>query len=262
MKARILNTIIAIAAILTFGTACQREDFLLPEGSVAQDGYVNLRFNVDVPDMDQVQTRAVDPDGGGVQQISVFCFDRNSLFITVTTVKVVSDSESLSLSGTFEVSVPEHTVTLQLVGNQNLTYFKEENYRGMSEVDVMSSLEASAGRMIYWARKTVAELRDCNTPEKAVRLLRNQAKISMAVASDVDFKEHGWIIVNTNAFGTVAPFNPETGKFEAPTHENPFVTLPDNNAKLADYLDVRELLADIDERCIAGIFGRENELRV
>ena len=34
MKARILNTIIAIAAILTFGTACQREDFLLPEGSV------------------------------------------------------------------------------------------------------------------------------------------------------------------------------------------------------------------------------------
>ena len=93
--------------------------------------------------------------------------------------------------------------------------------------------------MIYWARKTVAELRDCNTPQKAVRLLRNQAKISMKVADGVDFKEHGWIIVGTSAFGTVAPFNPETGLFEAPTHENPFVTLPENTATLSDYLDVR-----------------------
>ena len=237
MKARILNTIIAIAAILTFGTACQREDFLLPEGSVAQDGYVNLRFNVDVPDMDQVQTRAVDPDGGGVQQISVFCFDRNSLFITVTTAKVVSDSESLSLSGTFEVSVPEHTVTLQLVGNQNLTYFKEENYRGMSEVDVMSSLEASAGRMIYWARKSFDELSANKTASNPVVLLRNQAKITLNVGTD--FVSEGWVVVNSSAFGTVAPYSPEHGGFVAPTLADPFVTLPDNRAKLGDYLDVR-----------------------
>ena len=93
--------------------------------------------------------------------------------------------------------------------------------------------------MIYWARKTVSELRECNTPDKAVRLLRNQAKISLRVENDIDFVENGWIIVNTNAFGTVAPFNSETGNFEAPTHDNPFVTLPENKSKLSDYLDVR-----------------------
>lgn len=237
MKTGILNIIIAFAAIMTLNTACQREDLLLPEGKVSQDGYVNIRFKVDVPDMDQVYTKAVDPDGGGVQQISVFCFDKNSLFITVTTAKVVSDSEEISLSGIFDASVPDHSVTLQLVGNQNLTYFKEENYRGMSEVDVMTALEASAGRMIYWARKSVEELTSYNSSSNPVRLLRNQAKITLNVGTS--FVSEGWVVVNSNAFGTVAPYSPDHGGFVAPTLSDPFVTIPENKAELGDYLDVR-----------------------
>lgn len=230
----------ALAAVLTLGTACQREDILLPGGVTQQKGYTDIRFNVQVPDMASVQTKAVDPDGGGVQQISVFCFDQNDLFITVTTAKVVGDSGNMSLTGTFETSVPDHAVTLQLVGNQNLTYFKEENYRGMSEVDVMAALEASAGRMIYWARKTVEELPSYNSASNPVQLLRNQAKITLSVdASKTDFVQSGWIVVNSNAFGTVAPYSPNHGGFVAPTVTDPFVTLPDNRAKLGDYLDVR-----------------------
>jgi len=240
MKTRIINTIVALAGILALNVACQREDFLLPEAGKAPEGYVNLRFNVQVPDMSEVETRAVDPDGGGVQQISVFCFDKNDLFITVTTAKVTADAGNPSLSGTFETSVPEHTVTLQLVGNQNLTYFKEESYRGMSEVDVMAALEASAGRMIYWARSTVADITSFDSSSNPLRLLRNQAKISLSVdASKTDFEQKGWIVVNSNAFGTVAPYSPEHGGFVAPTISDPFVTLPDNKAKLGDYLDVR-----------------------
>lgn len=240
MKTRITTAIIALAGILALNVACQREDYLLPEAPGTQDGYISLRFNVEVPDMDIVQTRAVDPDGGGVQQISVFCFDKNGLFITVTTAKTDADSDTPSLSGIFETSVPEHTVTLQLVGNQNLTYFTEEKYRGMSEVDVMASLEASAGRMIYWARKTVAELPSYNSASNPVKLLRNQAKISLSVdASKTDFEQKGWIVVNSNAFGTVAPYSPDHGGFVAPTLSDPFVTLPDNKAKLGDFLDVR-----------------------
>ena len=240
MKKRIANIIIALAGFLTLNVACQTEDYLLPEADLTPEGYVNLRFNVDVPDMSQVSTRAVDPDGGGVQQISVFCFDKNNLFITVTTAKVKADTGNPSLSGIFETSVPEHTVTLQLVGNQNLTYFKEENYRGMSEVDVMAALEASAGRMIYWARKTVAELPSYNSTSNPVKLLRNQAKISLSVdASKTDFEQKGWVVVNSNAFGTVAPYSPDYGGFVAPSVAQPFVTLPENRAKLGDYLDVR-----------------------
>ena len=240
MKTRILNTIIALAAAMALNVACQHEDFLLPDTGGIKDGYVKLSFNVEVPDMQVVQTKAVDPDGGGVQQISVFCFDANGLFITVTTAKVAGNASELMLSGTFETSVPEHTVTLQLVGNQNLTYFREENYRGMSEVDVMASLEASAGRMIYWARETVENISSYDSPSNSLKLLRNQAKISLNVdASKTDFQQKGWIVVNSNAFGTVAPYSPDHGGFVAPTTSSPFVTLPENRAKLGDYLDVR-----------------------
>lgn len=208
-----------------------------------KNGFMSVSFLTDVTVMEDTYTKAVDPDGGGVQQMQVFCFDANGIFITTVKANLAPDAPvagtTASMSGKVEAIVPEHTVILQLVGNQNLTFFEEDKFRGMTEIEVMSTLEASAGRMIYWARKTVAELRECNTPERAVRLLRNQAKISLAVEKDVDFKEHGWIIVGTSAFGTVAPFNPQTERFEAPTHDNPFVTLPENTATLSDYLDVR-----------------------
>ena len=234
---RYTNIVLSIIAGISL-TSCV-DNLAGPGADIAPDGYMTIDFAVQVPDMNQVQTKAVDPDGGGVQQVTVFCFDDNDLFITTVTADIVPANANPSLSGTLEVTVPDHTVTMQLVGNQNLTFFEEDKFRGMTEIEVMSTLEASAGRMIYWARKTVAELRECNTPDKAVRLLRNQAKISLQVAEDrVDFVEHGWIIVNTNAFGTVAPFNSETGLFEAPTHDNPFVTLPENTSKLSDYLDV------------------------
>ena len=239
MKTRNIN-IIALAGILALNVACQSEDLLLPVTDAGKDGYKTIAFVTDVPAMDIIQTKAVDPDGGGVQNITVFCFDANDLFITTVNAKLTKDSGDPSLSGKFTVSVPNQTVTMQLVGNQNLTYFREDNYRGMSEVEVMSSLEASAGRMIYWARKTVTELEAHNSPSNPVQLLRNQAKITLSVdASKTDFQHSGWVVVNTNAFGTVAPYNPDNGGFVAPSESVPFVTIPENTAKLGDFLDVR-----------------------
>ena len=165
---KIRNMMFALSGILTLALSCQREDLLLPASEVAQLGYRTVEFVADVPDMDVVRTRAVDPDGAGVQQITVFCFDENDLFITTVTAQLTADNGSPSLSGKFKVSVPDHTVTLHLVGNQNLTYFREDNYRGMSEVDVMASLEASAGRMIYWARETLDDLPSHNSSATAL----------------------------------------------------------------------------------------------
>ena len=232
-----INIAISAFAAIAF-TACV-EEFTDPENKAAKDGYMTIGFMTDVPAMDVVPTKAVDPDGAGVQQMTVFCFDEHDLFITTVTASLDKNSQE---SGKMEVTVPDHTVTMHLVGNQNLTYFKEDNYRGMSEVEVMSSLEASAGRMIYWGRATVEELKACNSTEKAMRLLRNQAKITLSVdETKTKFIETGWVVVNTSAFGTVAPYCPEHG-FETPHYsERPFVTLPDNNAKLGEFLDVRTI---------------------
>ena len=236
-KVKYLMTVI-LAAVMTI--SCQQDDLFNPDVDNTPDGYKTIEFVAQVPDMNIVQTRAVDPDGGGVQQITVFCFDENDLFITTVTADIETDGSNESLKGKFKVSVPDYAVTLQLVSNQNLTYFNEDRYRGMSEVDVMASLEASPGRMIYWARKTVESLSQHNSADNPVKLLRNQAKITLNVdASKTTFEQKGWVVVNSNAYGTVAPYNSEYGGFVSPSVDQPFVTLPENRAKLGDFLDVR-----------------------
>ena len=238
MKNGMKYMILVLAGALALSMSCQREDLPVLEMSQVPEGYKAVEFYAAVPDMDKVRTRAVDPDGAGVQQMTVFCFDANSFFITTVTASLAQDAGNPSLSGKFSVTVPDHTVTLQLVGNQNLTYFKEDNYRGMSEVDVMAALESSPGRMIYWARETLENLAAHASSSNPVRLLRNQAKITLNVGPDAGFVQKGWVVVNSNSFGTVAPYSPEYGGFVAPTVDTPFITLPENRAKLGDFLDV------------------------
>ena len=239
MKTMMRYRMMALMGVLALMTSCYKDELQLPTTEEAPAGYKAIEFVAQVPQMEIVNTRAVDPDGGGVQQITVFCFDENSLFITTVTADLTTDGTTPSLNGKFKVTVPDHTATMHLVGNQNLTYFREDNYRGMSEVDVMVALEASAGRMIYWARETIESLPTHNSTNNAVKLLRNQAKITLKVDNTkTNFIESGWVVVGSNAFGTVAPYNAKLGGFIRPTVENPFVTLPDNRAKLGDYLDV------------------------
>ena len=66
------------------------EDLVVPGADVAPEGYMTINFALQVPDMNQVQTKAVDPDGGGVQKMTVFCFDENDLFITTVTADIVT----------------------------------------------------------------------------------------------------------------------------------------------------------------------------
>ena len=228
-----------LAAVFGFSVSCVEDFTGLKESQVAE-GYKTIEFMAEVTDMSVVQTKAVDPDGAGVQQVTVFCFDANGLFITTVTAERTSSSAGVSVSGKLKITVPDYTEFVHLIGNQNLTYFREDNYRGMSEVDVMASLEASAGRMIYWSRKTIEELMNLHrTDSNPVKLLRNQAKITLTVDPSSGFEQNGWVVVNSNAFGTVAPYCPEHG-FEAPHYiERPFVSLPDNTTKLGDFLDVR-----------------------
>ena len=191
----------------------------------------------EVPQMNELQTKAVDPDGGGVQNMTIFCFDANSLFITTVSAEITTRTDDLN--GKFKASIPDHTAVMHFIGNQNLTYFEEDSYRGRSEVDIIHDLEASAGRMIYWTRETLDNMDAHKTSANPLRLIRNQAKFTLEVASGVDFTPTGWIVVNTNAFGTVAPYCAEHG-FEAPHYKDrPFVTMPANTAKLGDFLDVR-----------------------
>ena len=244
MVKRAIHTAIVLAALAVLPVSCLQSD--LP-GSLpaAREGYVSISFSTDIPAMQEVATRAVDPDGYGVQNMTLFCFDGYGLFISTATASLEPDSQ---ISGTFTAEIPENTRVIHFVANQNMSSFAEDDFRGKSESEVMALLEGSSGRMIYWSRFVAGTEGDIVTQLKnggPVRLIRNHAMFSVSVASGVGFNVAGFAVCNTNAFGTVAPYHPNLGfptdgsDFEWPGNED-FVTLPANGAKLSDVVDVTD----------------------
>ena len=246
MFRRISYTVAALAAISLSLVSCLSENSWRTEPSVVPEGYVSVNFRTDIPAMQEVVTRAVDPDGAGVQNMTLFCFDSYGLFISTATASL---APILQTSGTFTAEIPENTSIIHFVANQNMSNFAEDDFRGKSESEVMALLEGSSGRMIYWSRfesggegGIVSQLKAADP----VRLIRNHAMFSVSVASGVGFNVTGFAVCNTNAFGTVAPYHPDYGfpttdgsGFAWPGNED-FVTLPVNGAKLSDVVDVTD----------------------
>lgn len=245
MFRRISYIVAALAAIPLSLVSCLSENGWKTEQTFVPEGYVSVSFRTDIPAMQEVVTRAVDPDGAGVQNMTLFCFDSYGLFISTATASLAPASQ---ISGTFTAEIPENTSIIHFVANQNMSNFAEDDFRGKSESEVMALLEGSSGRMIYWSRFEAGGEGDIVTQLKAadpVRLIRNHAMFSVSVASGVGFNLTGFAVCNTNAFGTVAPYHPDYGfptdgsGFVWPGDED-FVTLPVNAAKLSDVVDVTD----------------------
>lgn len=238
MKKQIIYTVVILIGMLATLGACRQDEWMDGSLPTAKEGYLALRFSAEIPDMQEVETRAVDPDGGGVQNMTLFCFDTYGLFISTATATIQSTG---LLNGTFDAQVPDNTRTIHFLANQNMSEFKEDDFRGKSETEVMSVLEGSSGKMIYWARFACASNDERKINEQlgnSIEMIRNQAQVSIAEWDTQWFTVTGFAVVNSNAFGTVAPYHPELGfDFTWPGDED-FVTLPLNDAKMSDIVDV------------------------
>ena len=271
---------------------CERDEILINEGLVP-DGFMPLNIAFSAPDMIDVETKAVDPDGKGINSITLFCFDNFGMFIHyVDNVQIVPAETGISLTGVItETSVPENTRRIHFVANQNMSTFNINEFRGMSEYDVAAKLEGSSGMMIYWGyfaadgstvndsedfqealQNAHGAVKDGDNWEQAqgakpIRMLRNQARFQVNVTGKVAdseipiFTKTGFTVVNTNAFGTVAPYHPEkgfsfsmattgTGEFEEWTDcdwtNDDFITLPHNTTRLSPPDDVDKA----DDTCV------------
>lgn len=229
---RLIKNIMMLAVVAIAAVACHKDDFVTDIPQVESD-MMHLRFGVVSPDMRQVSTRAVDPDGKGIQNITLFCFDDEGLFISTATARIEgnSDNDEVSLSGgIFDALVPQATRVMHLLANQNMSTFSEDTFRAKSENEVMSILEGSSGMMIYWARVEVPQTivsageqagsvsdaikawLETVTNEYPIIMLRNQAKVTVEVdTTKSDFEVEGFAVENTQAFGTVAPYHMTLG---------------------------------------------------
>lgn len=243
MIKKIIHTAIALVAVSALLVSCVEDELWKNPQTGVRDGYIALNFSADIPAMQEVVTRSVDPDGGGVQDMTLFCFDSYGLFITTVTATIADITVT---SGTFSAQVPVNTRRIHFVANQNMTDFKEDQFRNRTESEVMALLEGSSGRMIYWARFACDNSNDASIAEQietsgnSITMLRNHAQVSVANPQNEWIVVTGFVAYNTNAFGTVAPYHPEKGfNFTLDDWKNDdFVTLPMKDAKLSDITDV------------------------
>lgn len=274
---------ILVGMLLIF-SSCSENGEVFSQEQEAPEGYVSVEFKAQIPDMNPVQTRAVDPDGLDVHNMKLFCFNTYGLFITIayaTEVSVTNDGHT----GTFKADIPSETTIIHFVANQNEGQYDMSSFAGKSEAEVLAVMEGGSGMMIYWARfkqnpnSTYAggdnagevknikdQLSDASQGDDyAITLLRNQAKVSIGTsavnAEKVTSFENGWEnehftvtgfrTANIHAFGTVAPY--PSGGFDSFSFPHSFVTLPEDKAMMSDIEDINTKQDDY-------IFEHENTL--
>ena len=219
MKNRLFQIVMTVALLASIA-GCQREEIIpdIPGETNSEVGvfgdFIKMKLNVVAPDPIKVGTKAVDPDGKGVQTMTLFCFDQHGLFISTATASIEQELDDIEAGGIFDAFIPNTTRIMHLVGNQNMTPFKEEDFRQKSEDEVMSILEGSAGMIIYWARVVV--------PENVNELYQDNASSAGRSTSQAILD---WITIETNPETDSYTVGPEGSTKTYNGENNPIVLL-------------------------------------
>lgn len=229
--------------------SCQSDiDVVPPVQDTTPEGWVEVEFTANTPLMTEVVVRGVDPDGIDVQNLTLFCFNDFGLYITHVEAELNPAIETPSLSGTYEATIPEDTRIIHFVGNQNPNLYEPEMLLNRTEDEIQDDMVGASGMIIYWSRFIFAnegsfqqQLAAVNGGE-GIKLIRNQAKITVENPTNEFIEISGWNVTNIHAYGTTAPYHPEKRfptegtAFVWPGED--FVTLPENKVKLSDINDV------------------------
>ena len=233
-----------------------REDFPQPETEAVPEGYMKIEFAANIADPTSVTTRAVDPDGLDVNNMTLFCFNEFGLFISTETATIQQhlNVDGISDSGIYTAQIPSHTRIIHFLGNHSEGLYDATNFPGQTESMVIANMEGGSGMLVYWSRFEM----DANSQKsmhdqlsdlkyeiggkeyKGIKLIRNQAKITIDDWETEHFEVTGFRTVNIPAFGTVAPHHPQHHFHIVENWENTedFITLPNNQALMSDIVDI------------------------
>ena len=280
MKRYLLHIMAGVITMIILLSSCQQDAEILLSSPqpVIPEGYIPITFRVDQSDMNQVESRSVDPDGQDINSMTLFCFNAYGLFLaTADQVELTKDSNADSnghhTSGSYTANIPQETAIIHFVANQASGLYDNKNFINKTEAQVMADMEGASGMMIYWYRFAKKEkdeqgnlIKDdlkeqLAALEGGIKLIRNQAKVTIngfmnddSVHPDSRFTVTGYIVTNIHAFGTVAPFCPQHGfaVYDWPS-DHVSVTLPAQKAMMSDITDINTKSEDY-------IFEHENTL--
>ena len=245
-----------IAFLVLVPVSCVNENFPQPESEQLPDGYTKIEFTANITDPTSVSTRAVDPDGLDVNNMTLFCFNEFGLFISTETATLDRHTavDGVSDSGVYKATIPSHTRIIHFLANHSEGLYDESNFPGQTESMVIANMEGGSGMLVYWSRfemdpesednmqKQLSKLKYTigGVTYQGIKLIRNQAKISIADWNTDKFVVSGFRTVNIPAFGTVAPHHPQHHFHIVDNWETTedFITLPDNQALMSDIVDI------------------------
>lgn len=218
-----------IAVLMGAMVSCQEPLLNDEPGISGKEGYVKVTFKADVPGMGEIVTKAVDPDGEDITTMDLYCFNARGLFISIERAEL---ERTGSHTGTYSAEIPEVTDRIHFIANMHKDV-NEMDYVGQSEDQVIATMEGSSGMMTYWARvvkgsnSTMKSALEGNNP---VKLLRDHARVTVRDSEQNPYyRDLAFVVLNTNAFGTVAPYR--DGEWTAPSNTDKFVTLPESDRK-------------------------------
>ena len=244
---RLLYLFILIALLVS----CQHDMVDdVPEIAVPE-GYTLIEFKANISDIQRLDTRAVDPDGLDLNNMTLFCFNEYGLYISSEVAELKIHTSD---SGTFSAIIPNNTHIIHFLANHSEGLYDDSNFPGQTESMVVANMEGGSGMLVYWSRfqkdaaneksisEQIAELKyEVNgVTHEGVKLIRNQAKVTIYDWESDYFHVTGYRTVNIPAFGTVAPHHPER-HFDIVNdweETDDFVTLPNNQALLSDITDI------------------------
>ena len=252
-------------------SSCVREDIVVvPVVDDVPEDYTKITFRANISAPTVVDTRAVDPDGLDVNNMTLFCFNEFGLYISSEEAKLVPGSKSedgISESGEYTAVVPSHTHIIHFLANHSKGLYDESEFPGQTESMVVANMEGGSGMLVYWSRFEIDASSNKSIDDQlreltyvingktyyGVKLIRNQAKVTIDDWETDKFVVTGYRTVNIPAFGTVAPHHP-TLKFNVVDNwetTDEFVTLPNNQSLMSD-------IADINTKPVDYIFESEN----
>ena len=133
--------IFLVALVAMFSLSCHHDASIDMGGnSPSRDGYLRIDFDTRCSDMTEVATRAVDPDGVGVQDLTLFCFDAYGIFRTTVKASIKQDEPQPSVRGSFSAEVPAETRRIHFLANQNMTYVDETKFQNLTEAATMAAM--------------------------------------------------------------------------------------------------------------------------
>lgn len=240
----------ALVAIFALG-ACIKEDLPVTGGNAtnSEGGYVEVGFSVVLPDMKEA-TRAI--DAPAIERLHLLVFDDQGVLADAVPASPVNGwgVSTAETKFTAKLARTGHKRTIHLVANSPTEDVND--YPMSTESSIIAAMEVSGGKDAYWQRIEFPDgIYDDGNPRyvkdengndiptyyphqdiidklTAVPLVRNYSRVKVVNAipsTGTQLYNVEFVLVNIPEKGSVAPFNTNTGKFQAINASSTYKTL-------------------------------------